>query len=258
MSGRVIKNYQISVGTPLKVNVEDVNKKNTNDDVHNINEDSLKKLSKIQVDKFIEEAKIKAEGLLDQAHKEVETILNTANQEAVKLKNEAKQEATQIGYQEGFNKGYEDSKNKHLYLIEEVEDLKQDTIKECKKYMESIESEIIKMVMEISKKVINDKITNDKDEILEMVKQSIEKCCNNEQITVRVSYQDYDYIYENRDKLISSIEGLEKLEIVKEESLELGSCIIESSYGIIDSSVNKKLKRVEDSFYNIIAGNKEN
>lgn len=254
MSGSVIKNYQISIGTPLKVNVQDTIKQNTSNDAHNINEDSLKKLSNIQVDKFIEEAKIKAEEMLNQAHEKVESILNNANQQAIKLKNDAKEEAIQLGYQDGFNKGYEDSKKEHVCLINEVEDLKQKTLEECKKYMESIESDIIKMVMEISKKVIHNKISIDKDEVLQMVKQSIEKCCNNEQITVRVSFEDYNYIYENRDKLISSIEGLEKLEIVKEESLEIGSCVIESSYGTIDSSVNKKLKRIEDSFYNIITG----
>lgn len=254
MSGRVIKNYQISIGTPLKVNVQDTIKQNTDEDVNNLNEDSLKKLSNIQVDKFIEEAKIKADEILNQAHEKAELILSNANQEAVKLKNDAKEEAIQHGYQEGFNKGYEDSKKEHLYLINEVEDLKQKTLEECKNYMESIESDIIKMVMEISKKVIHNKISSDKDEVLEMVKQSIEKCCNNEKITLRVSFEDYDYIYENRDKLISNIEGLEKLEIVREGSLELGSCIIESSYGIIDSSVNKKLKRIEDSFYNILTG----
>lgn len=254
MSGRVIKNYQISIGTPLKVNVQDTIKQNTNNDAHNMNDDSLKKLSSIQVDKFIEEAKSKAEKMLNQAQEEVENILSNANEEAIKLKNAVKEEAIEQGYQEGFDKGYEDSRNEHEYLISEVEDFKQKTLEECKKYMESVESDIIKMVMEISKKVIHDKISNDKDEVLEMVKQSIEKCCNNEQITVRVSFEDYNYIFENRDKLISTIDGLEKLEIVKEESLELGSCIIESSYGTIDASVNKKLKRIEDSFYNILTG----
>ena len=252
MASRVIKNYQINIGAPYKVNVPTTVQQHTNVETHNMDNNSLEEVSELQANNIIEETRKKAKELIDYSQEEAIRIIRDAKKEAIEVKNNAEKVASQEGYQKGLQKGYEDARIEHENLIKEVETLRQKTLQDYKEHIVSVENDIIDMVMEISRKVIHDKVLIDKDEVLEMVKQSIEKCSNKEQITIRVSFDDYNYVYENRDKLISAIDGLEKIKIVKEESLETGSCLIESSYGTLDASINTKLKRIEDAFNNIL------
>lgn len=230
MSKKVIKNYQVSNGPQVKIGEKD-------------NEKKLKKKK---------EDSINPKKIIEEAQNNAEIIVNDAKSEAIYIRNSTKKSAYSEGYAEGLSKGYEDTKKEHENVLIEAELEKQKMINEYLQYLSGAENEIVNIILEISKKVIHDKVMNSKEDILLMVRQSIEKCCNSKNITVRLATEDYNYVKDNKDRLIATTRGLEELNVINEETFEQGSCIVESEYGSVDAGVNTKFDNIEKEFSNIL------
>lgn len=85
-----------------------------------------------------------------------------------------------------------------------------------------------------------------------MVRQALEKCSNREDLTIKVSSQDYDFLVENKEKLLSMIDGVGNLDIKRDPALKTGDCLVETSYGNIDAGVQTKIRKIEEAFLKIV------
>ena len=90
-----------------------------------------------------------------------------------------------------------------------------------------------------------------------VVRETILSCCNRENIVIKVSAEDYDYITANEDVLRTSIKGLNELEIKKDASLEKGSCVIETEYGSVDGSADIRLQRIRKAFFELLGDGRQ-
>lgn len=186
---------------------------------------------------IIEDAMLQAEILLNKAQTEImgncESVLNEARRE-------------------GFDKGYNEGKAQFDGLIFEANDIKNKAISHYNEVMSNVESDIISMVLDISRKVISSEIKFNKENIFYLVKNTIEKCANREEILLKTSDEDYEYLCKSSERLRSQIEGLEELKIKNESSLSTGNFIVETPYGCVDASVDTKIKKIEETFSSLI------
>lgn len=204
---------------------------------------------------FEHHAKEESEELIRKAREEAEYIIREAQLEAAKIMESAEEEisSTRAGIeQEAWQKGYEDgaeeAKRQYEDLIREAEMIREHAKVEYKEVLAGIESNVVDTVMEVARKVIGVEISFNKDDVLYLVKQAFEKCANKENIALRVSPDDYDYICDNKERLLSMVEGVGELEIKKDTRMKEGACIVETPYGSIDAGVQTKLKKIEEAF----------
>lgn len=158
--------------------------------------------------------------------------------------------------QKGFEKGYEEAKSQYEDLIQEAELIRENALKEYQETLQSIEKDALNIILDISRKVIGTEISMNKEKLLEMIAQAFERCSNRENITLKVSSADYDFIIENKDRILSMVEGIGQLEIVKDQALKLGALILETPYGSVDAGMDTKLKKIEEAFFKVLASRK--
>ncbi|HOV27375.1 MAG TPA: FliH/SctL family protein [Pseudobacteroides sp.] len=255
MYNKVYKNYQISLGVPFQVNQSLNFKTIKRVDIGNEEDSEIyitpQEESKIR-EQILQSARDEADLIIKEANYEAERIINEIQNEAIENANAIIQEARQKGFEEGYNevkKQYED-------LLVEAESIKEHARVEYKEVLESIESDAVNIVLDITRKVLGMEISTNKEVILSLIKQAFEKCSSKENVVLKVSNEDYEYVCANKDVIMGQVEGIGELDIKKDSSLKAGGCIVETPYGTIDAGMETKFKKIENAFRDVIFNEK--
>ena len=183
---------------------------------------------------YMEEARKKSELFFEEEMKKAyDEGMKKAETEANEILVNAQNESTQI---------LENSQIEAEKIVNEAIELKNKIAEDYKATLDSVEKDIIDMVVEIAERVIVKEIKKG-DYIVGVVSEALEKLASKKDAILKVAEEDYEYIITNKEKILLNVEGFGEVEIVKEASLEKGSCIVESSFGIIDGSVKTQIKR---------------
>lgn len=252
MSNRVFKNYQVNVGIPYhiqsvfgfpqEVQMEEA----VEEEEDTALEDEFDEAAARE--EILRQARAEAEIIIQEAKYEAERITEEAHKTALENSIRAEEDAAMKGFEEAFNEvkvQYED-------LLQEAESIRNHARVEYSEVIASIESDAVNIILDVARKVIGNEIVTNNENILYLVRQAFEKCSNKENAVLRVSQDDFEFVTENKDRLLSMIEGIGELEIKKDPSLKTFGCIVETPLGSIDASLQTKLKKIEEAFREII------
>jgi flagellar assembly protein FliH len=218
--------------------------------------------ARVRAEAILQEARTRRGEMLTEADRmSAETVENARREAAAHLESargQALQEAEDIAAQarrEGHEEGRAQGQAEYDQLIAEAEDIRAQAEAEYRQLLEGAEADVVSLVMEVAKKVVGEEMTLNRQNLLVLVKDALQRCSNKEQVVLKVSAGDYDYIRANRDVLLSLAEGVGRLEIKKDLSLGAGACFVETPFGNIDAGIVTKLSKVEDAFYRVLGRN---
>lgn len=238
----VYKKYQVNMGNPYPV--------------------KQRKITPIKVDRdpgatvrdkeeeIIENAKRQAEEIIQKATQEANDLLTQAEEKIIAHMMGVEQKAKEEGYRNGEKLAREHYQN----LIQEAEDLKRSSEEMVRNTVMNLEYEIVETILEISRKVIGMELYHNTDIIVGLIRKALLDSSLSEDIMITVSPDDYEVALENKEKLIEGLNNVRNVTIKKDSALEKGSCIVETGFGSVDSSVDTQLKAVEDTFREILGG----
>ncbi len=258
MYNKIFKSDQVNVGGPVQIRVP-VNfqtmkmayKTNVKYESGNLEQEvtEIEETNSGSYEEIIESAKIESEDLIKAAEIQAQKIIEDAEDETCERIKALEDEARQ----KGFEKGYEEAKSMYEHLLSEAESIREHAKVEYSEGIAGIEKDAIELIMDITRRVIREEITLNKEHIVNIVGEAIGKSSNRDNITVRVSSQDYDYVLDNKDKLLSMAEGIGEIDIKKDAALKPGDCLVETSYGSIDAGVETKLRKIEEAFVKMVS-----
>ncbi|MCC5912025.1 MAG: hypothetical protein JJT76_16520 [Clostridiaceae bacterium] len=209
----------------------------------------------------IEAAKEEAEELLGNAKKEAEAILQKSQQEAESIIAEAYEDSKVIlenareeGYSEGIQLGKQEGYNTFQSMMDEAQTLKKETLKTKKDLAISLEQDIVDLVMDCIKKIINHEIKENKELLLNLIEKGLEKCTFTETLIIRVSEEDYEFVDSYKSRVYMMTEGIDELSVKSDAALKRGSVIIETLSGRIDSGIQTQINQIEVLFKDLLKG----
>ncbi len=160
------------------------------------------------------------------------------------LQEQAYQEAYQLGFDEGREAAFVERKVELAHsldrlssLIASIERLKTDLIA-------SNETQIMRLTFEMAKRIAMHEISIRPDAVLEVMRQAAESAQTNETITIRVSRDDYNFIETVKDKLGKDFDFLQRAKLEASDEVTHGGCIIETSYGAVNATVEQRLSKL--------------
>lgn len=174
-----------------------------------------------------------------QQYAQKNSLLEDAKQEAQLIKNQARQLYSQVqqkieeAKKEGFSHGREEGLKSVTELLANIQ-LQQEKLKQ------NLEKEILNLVYEITQKVIGDVLTFSEDALVGLIQQGLHQVLGKE-IMILVNPQDYEKIKKNEQRLMLSLQGLQKLVLKPVETVKAGGCVIESEVGTIDAQLETQL-----------------
>lgn len=232
----------------------------------------------ISIKPIIEEARKEAEGIVENAKKQAEGIIEDSKKQSLEIlksgedkresfihnayeksKNifsKAKDHGFNLGHKEGYDlgykKGYNEGKLNSDELITEALDIKKEYLKNKNELLAYLEKDIIELVTVIYEKLVHNKMEEDNELIISLVLKGIEDLDLNHKLTIITSKHDYDIVQMSRDIILAKSNMISELEIKYDSNLKKGDCILETSKGSIDASLNNQLSEVRELLNSIL------
>lgn len=174
---------------------------------------------------------VDASALIDQAQLQADAIV----------------EGAQVAYQaervRGFETGQEDAR------LEQVEQM-MENIAQTIDYFAKIETRMVDLVMKAVRKIIDD--FDDSERVMMTVKNVLSVVRNQKQMTLRLHSEQVDGVKERVNDLLAAYPGVGYIDILADNRLELGSCILESDIGLVEASMEGQLAALHSAFSKIL------
>jgi flagellar assembly protein FliH len=261
----IIKGSYINYNKQGPITIESIDEltcpkpiKNIEKDI-TMNEEEKKRIFEIEmeskkneiIEKAIIEAKIKANEeqtkILAESNKKAEEMINRANS----LLNEAKINSESIS-KEAFEKGYNDGMSNAENTINQANAILQDITNVRNSEIQAVAPEIIDLICDLFEKVIGAKLNMDDDIVLNLIENTLKKYELKDSIIIKISEVDYNFVNENKQYILSKFKNIDSMEVLKQDSLQKGDCIIHTQSGDIDSSISKQLEYFKTTIQDIL------
>lgn len=196
----------------------------------------------------------------DAAQAELAQFIDAARANMEKEAEELRSATYDSAYKEGYDKGYADgeatARAEHNHIIVEANEASQRTLKnteaEVQKYMEESENVIAEMVLQAVDKILPQHFIDVPQVILPMIMEAIKKLHDQPKVIVRVSPDSYGDVLPARGEFQALLDGNASLDIVSDDSLELGDCILDSPNGTLDARLSTQLEQIKQAVRNVM------
>lgn len=195
-----------------------------------------------------------AAGIIRNAERQAEEIRSRARVESEHEKSAILKktdiESAQVlaeSRKQGYKEGMETATCEGNAIKAEARQVLEDAKAEHKKMQESLEPEIVSMIIAITEKLLGNITELCPAVILNLIKQGFAEATISGDVTVYVSAQDYEKVLENKYELMALAGGAVELQITKDLSLLPMDCVIETPFGNIDCSLNQQFKALREN-----------
>ncbi|MBT9175404.1 MAG: Yop proteins translocation protein L [candidate division WS2 bacterium] len=215
-------------------------------------------LLKDEFEKMKKEQEVEMQNLTS-LRQEVHSYTQALQQTKEEVKNIEK-EARNKGYNNGLQKGKEDGiaagKKEVMQTLKEVLEeinttrnllfqIVEEAQKEREKFLARNEEEILELSISVAKKIIGEEIATNKKVIFSVIKSAVDKLKERDKITLRVNPADLETINQFKEKVMYLQSKVSEVQYLSDESVEKGGVLVETSYGIIDATVDSQIKELK-------------
>ncbi|MFB3901843.1 MAG: FliH/SctL family protein [Acidobacteriota bacterium] len=154
------------------------------------------------------------------------------------------QDAYRKGFEAGKNAGMEMAEKKIEAIlgrfaasIEQVAGLRSQIIRET-------QLDVVKLALQIARKLVHREITVDPDIILTLVKVALDKLQSQARIVIHLNPEDAAILTSKLEQ-DPQLFGERDIQIKTKSSLRRGDCLIESPYGSVDGQLSEQFDQIE-------------
>lgn len=218
-----------------------------------------KTLAQKFIDLQKDEKKIKSMKQMTQA--ESERILREANESADQIRTQAHEEGYQAGHEKGFSEGYEEGEKAANDDLKEIiananakaEKTIQDARNATADYFVRAEDDVARILMMAIEKVLPQHFIDVPKDILPVLREAINHVRDQKEIKVHVEPNSYDLVLVARGEFQSMLtDGTAVLEIVSDDALKPGDCVIETPNGGVDARLSTQIELMKNAIQSVM------
>lgn len=185
---------------------------------------------------ILENARLEAERLLAEARSEAARILEQARQDGEQLVDETVEQARQNGYTEGLQTAESEAA---AIRQQASEVLHQTEVIRANKFVE-MEQEIISLAVEIAEKIVGAQLTVQPEIVNDIAREAIAMVKDRKEISLYVSAADANIFLERKNELQQVLGGNSNLNIIIDNSVRAGGCLVETEQGRVDAALDTR------------------
>lgn len=194
------------------------------------------------------EAENEAARILEQAKADVDKMISEARHQVSQIEEEARQKGEEAGREEGFQEGHKEAER----LIERLHVIIDKAIEKREDMINEAETQMIDLVLLISRKVIKVISENQKNVVVNNIVQALRKLKSRGDVAVRVNLADLDLATDHTRDFMKMVENVKSITILEDTSVDPGGCIIETDFGQIDARITSQLKEIEEKIMELV------
>lgn len=198
---------------------------------------------------ILREADAEAAKIVEEARRTAKAMIAEAEARSEEVRRAAYDEAFAKGQAEGQVKGEEAGLAKAQGAVDEAIARSQRVIamaqEQARHEFDEAERSIIDIALAVASKILAREIAENPTTVLPIVRSAIDKVRDQEQITVRVHPDDYDFVLAARLELSAMLARDNALSVVADGALKNGDCMVETPYGTVDARIDTQLELVK-------------
>lgn len=188
----------------------------------------------------IANANAQAESIVAEARAEADRILQNAKAEADTTWKNAYAEAKK----EGFNVGVKEGRIEIDRMRNDLDKEKKQQQKEYTELLESMEGDMVGVMLEIFEKVTKVLSADKKDVMVHLIENALKHVESSKEFVVRVSKDDYQFVLKHKEFLMEAVPQNGSLEVIKDVTLGRNECLIETDGGVFDCGLDTQLENL--------------
>ncbi|WP_226648306.1 type III secretion system stator protein SctL [Microbulbifer variabilis] len=146
--------------------------------------------------------------------------------------------SVKAGYDQGYRDGFEAAHS-------EQSEAMLSTLQLCRKFLDSQQDEILQLVKLVLQKFLGD-LDND-TQLIKLIESSVAVYYNVETARLLVAPAQFEQAKQKIIELLKEYPTLANFEVVSDEKVALGSCILETPIGILNLSLESQLSVIQRS-----------
>ncbi len=224
-------------------------------DTFNAEMDLSREVTQTEYNRIVESARKEADEMKAQALEEAELIraqLMDERQNWDKEKGDLIEEARKSGFQAGYEEGQNIGYNEMLNFIQQAKDTVAASKEDYEKYLQSAETTILELAIEVAEKIMNNKIKEEEENFLYLVQNALKEVRKQKEIQLHVSPIHYEMVIAEKEELLQLFPIKPNLFIFPDETIDENACIIETANGRLDASVDTQLLMIKNKLLEIL------
>jgi len=183
-------------------------------------------------EKVLEEARAQADGILRKAQEKADHI---------------EREAYQRGYAQGEKTGIEIAEERFKTAIQSLGSALKDFNEATKRRIEESESEIIRLVLAIARKVVHAEALCNENLVFQNLSEVLKNVAGREAVVVRLNPKDAERMLDAQRDLLEKFPEMKHLSFEPDDSIARGGAVIETNFGDLDARLEAQLEKLERS-----------
>jgi len=197
-----------------------------------------------EMDRMLEDARGRAEAILAQAREQAGTEAENARREAETCRGQARRE----GYDAGLREARLEMEEERRKETDAIRDVLEKIGGERDAVIDSLEGEIIDLVVQITKKVINIQLEKDDRIFVELIKRALTRLKRKGEVVIRVSSDEYQRFFGGGLAEFVVNDETVRASVLEEPHFRKGDCVLESDGETINAGIDSQLKYVGLAF----------
>jgi flagellar assembly protein FliH len=163
------------------------------------------------------------------------------------IEEKAYAEAHALGMKEGRDQGFQEMKADVQAQVDRLKVIVETLSTLKTKLVASNEQHLIETTFHLAKAMALDQIHENPANITAIIAKALENAQSEEEIILRLNPQDFEFLNKVRETAGNPFEKLNRLKIESSESVAPGGVVVETNYGIVDASIEQRVKKVRDA-----------
>ena len=205
----------------------------------------------------LKDADTQSEIIMQAAKNEGEQIVQNARAEADEMKVKAVQDGHKEGYEDGHKEGIKAARKELSDAIKQANAKAEKTLKDAKAatadYFVKAEDDIANVVMLAIEKILPQHFLDVPQVVLPVVREAIKQVRDQKEVKVHVCPDSYDMVLMGRAEFQAMLtDGTAVLEVVSDESLQPGDCVIETPNGGVDARLLTQIELMKHAIESVL------
>jgi len=184
---------------------------------------------------------------------DMERLLQESSQQARRIVAEAREQADRIRY-DARSEALKETRGVLDARLREIVEEEQAAFAEARAHLLQqieqtaaerlieIEQDLTALVAMMAEKVIRQKVEADDGVVLDVVKATIEQAAGADRFVLQVAAPDEELVRRATAELLALADGAEQMEIVADEAIGRGGCIVETERGRFDARIESQIE----------------
>ncbi|MFD2443521.1 flagellar assembly protein FliH [Bacillus sp. CGMCC 1.16607] len=199
------------------------------------------------MEEILADVQLEAEAIKRHAIEEAENIRFQIEQDKLFWEEEKQRliiAAQNDGFEQGLLQGRDQGLTEYQELIQSAHEVVVASKNEYQKQVESADQTILNIAMSVAEKILNKKL-EDQEQFFPIVKRALIEAKNYREIQLHIHPTHYGFLLSHKDELMGLFPRETDFYLYPNDSLTEWSCVIESSNGRIDASVDSQLIEIK-------------